>query len=76
MMPTLTRVSIVVDPPRAALNAAEWNGHAPHVTTGRARSPTTHCQPGKCQLITIETAMIGTARMREPMNRGRRCRGS
>ena len=67
---------MVVDPPRAALNAAEWNGHAPHVTTGRARIATIHCQPVKCQLMTIEIATIGTARMSEPMKRGRRWRGS
>ena len=76
MIPTLTRVSMVVDLPRAALNAAEWNGHAPQVTTGRARIATIHCQPGKCQLMTMDTATIGTARIRDPKNRGRRCLGS
>jgi hypothetical protein len=76
MMPTLTRVSMVVDPPRAALYAAEWKGQAPQVTTGRARTATIHCQPAKCQPMTIEIATIGAARISEPMKRGRRCRGS
>src|SRR5699024_7640707 len=46
------------------------------LTEDRAKTATIHCQPAKCQPMTIEIATIGTARISEPMKRGRRCRGS
>src|SRR5699024_11195395 len=75
MTTTLTRVSTVVGPPRAALYAPEGKGQAPQVATGRARIAAIHCPLAKCQPMTIEIATIGTARIIEPMKRGLRCRG-
>src|SRR5690606_4403484 len=42
--PMLMRVSMVVEPWRAVIAAARWNGHAPHTATGAASVSTSHCQ--------------------------------
>ena len=58
--PSDTSVSIVDAPCRAARNAAAWNGHAAHVTTGSESAATTHCQPVNCSAGTIDSATTGT----------------
>ena len=42
--PTLIRVSMVAAPWRRLAQAARWNGHAPHTTTGAASVSDSHCQ--------------------------------
>ena len=45
-MPSDTRVSIDVAPCRRLRQAARWNGHAHHPTTGSEQTTSTHSQPG------------------------------
>ena len=42
--PSDTSVSMVAVPWRRFAQAARWNGHAPHTTTGAARVSESHCQ--------------------------------
>ncbi|CAB4883973.1 unannotated protein [freshwater metagenome] len=42
--PTLMSVSMVAARCRRLVNAARWNGQAPHVVTGVASPRQTHCQ--------------------------------
>ena len=42
--PTEISVSIVAVACRRLSQAARWNGHAPHVTTGAASVSESHCQ--------------------------------
>ena len=44
IVPTETRVSMVVWPWRRLAQAARWNGSPPHTTTGAARAREAHCQ--------------------------------
>ena len=43
-VPTEINVSMVAAPWRRLAQAARWNGHAPHTTTGAARVSDSHCQ--------------------------------
>ena len=43
-VPIETSVSIVEVAWRRFVQAARWNGHAPHTTTGAARVRDSHCQ--------------------------------
>src|SRR5687768_12924836 len=58
--PSETRVSIVAAPCRRLVHAAEWNGHAPHTTTGAARVNASHCQYSNWTAGTIDIATTGT----------------
>ncbi len=62
--PTETRVSIVVAPCRRFVQAARWNGQAPHTTTGAASVSAAHCQLVNCQAGTIESSTTGSAEQR------------
>ena len=51
---------MVVEPWRALVHAALWNGQAPQVATGAARTSESHCQLRNCQAGTIAIAITGT----------------
>src|ERR1035438_10719396 len=54
LTPTEITVSIVAAPWRALVNAARWNGKAPHTTTGEARVRASHCQLSNCSSGTMD----------------------
>ena len=58
--PRETSVSMVVDRCRAFTAVARWNGHAAHVTTGRASSAATHPQCGNWAPGTMDITNTGT----------------
>ena len=49
-------VSIVAAPWRRLVQAARWNGQAPHTTTGAARVSDSHCQLSNCSGGTIASS--------------------
>ena len=61
-------MSMVATPCRAFAMAARWNGHAPQVATGVARTSDSQAQPGKCGGMANSTT--GTASTREIRSRG------
>ena len=69
--PTLIRVSMVAAPCRRFIQAARWNGHAPHTTTGAARVRLSHCQLSNCQGATMASTSTGTVNAVETSNRCR-----
>lgn len=71
MTPRETRVSIVEEPWRAALNAAAWKGQAAQVTTGRASAATTHCQPVNCSGGIMDSSATGSVRTAATISRRR-----
>ncbi|PQM46434.1 hypothetical protein C1Y40_03394 [Mycobacterium talmoniae] len=46
-------------------------GTAPGHGIGVVSANTSHCQPGNCQPITIDSATTGTASTADPISRGR-----
>ena len=66
-----TRVSMVAAPWRALMNAALWNGHAPHTTTGAASVSESHCQYVNCRAGIIANAMTGIDSATLPIRRFR-----
>src|SRR5699024_3029695 len=48
-VPMEMRVSMVAAPWRRLIQAARWNGQAPHTTTGAARVRESHCQYVNCR---------------------------
>ena len=69
--PTLIRVSMVAAPCRRFVQAARWNGHAPHTTTGAARVRLSHCQLSNCSGATIASTSTGTVSAVEMISRRR-----
>jgi hypothetical protein len=74
MVPIEMSVSIVAAPWRRLVQAALWNGHAPHTTTGAARVSDSHCQKVNCSAGIIAIAMTGTVKTAETISRCRRLR--
>jgi hypothetical protein len=58
-VPTLISVSIVAVPCLRFCQAALWNGHAPHSTTGVASCSDSHCQLSNCSAGIIDIASTG-----------------
>ena len=48
---------------RTLSQAARWNGHAAHVTTGAASVSDSHCQASNCSAGIIDSATTGTVRI-------------
>jgi len=71
LTPTEIRVSIVAAPWRALVNAARWNGNAPHTTTGEAKVRESHCQLSNCNTGIIDSRSTGRLRIAEITNRCR-----
>ena len=69
--PRLTSVSIVAAPCLRFNQAARWNGHAPQVTTGVARRPTTHGSTSS-----IDSTTTGTVRTAATARRTRKSSGA
>ena len=67
-------VSIVAAPWRALVQAAWWNGNAPHTTTGEAKVSASHCQLVNCSGGIMESSSTGRPRTAETINRSRRLR--
>jgi hypothetical protein len=67
-------VSIVAAPWRRFVQAARWNGHAPHTTTGAASVSDSHCQEVNCSAGTIAIATTGTVRTADTISRCRSAR--
>src|SRR5665647_3204962 len=63
--PTEINVSIVAARWRALVNAARWNGNAPHTTTGEARVRDNHCQLSNCNTGIIDRSSTGRLRTDE-----------
>ncbi len=70
-VPIEMSVSIVAAPWRRLVQAALWNGHAPHTITGAASASDAHCQYVNCSAGIIAIAMTGTVRMIEMIRRWR-----
>ena len=51
---------MVAAPCLALVNAARWNGHAPHTATGEASTSEAHCQFRNCAARTIASTTTGT----------------
>ena len=62
-------VSIVKAPCRRLTHAERWNPRPLQKSTGVVSAKATHCQPGNCHGVTIETAMTGTAMAAETTSR-------
>ncbi len=73
-VPTEMRVSIVAAPCRRLVQAARWNGSAPHTTTGAASVSESHCQASNCSAGTIAIATTGTVSTRQTSSRSRSAR--
>ena len=71
LTPTEIKVSMVAAPWRALVNAARWNGNAPHTTTGEARVRDNHCQLSNCNIGIIDSNSTGRLRTAETSNRCR-----
>src|ERR1035437_680141 len=71
LIPTEIRVSIVAAPWRALVNAARWNGNAPHTTTGEARVRASHCQLSNCNGAIIDINHTGRLRTAQITSRCR-----
>ena len=69
--PSEISVSIVAAPWRRFAQAARWNGHAPHTTTGAASVSDSHCQLSNCSGGIIAIASTGSISASET---SRRCR--
>ena len=69
--PTDTRVSIVAAPWRRLVQAARWNGSAPHTTTGEASVNASHCQLSNCSGGIIDRRRTGSVSTAETINRCR-----
>ncbi len=67
---------MVAAPCRALMNAARWNGHAPHTATGEASASEAHCQFRNCAAGTIASTTTGTASASETSSRCRSARCS
>ena len=70
-VPSEMSVSMVAVPCRRLAQAARWNGHAAHTTTGAASVSDAHCQYVNCSAGIIAIATTGTVRTAEAL---RRCR--
>ena len=70
-MPRLISVSIVAVPCLKFAQAAWWNGHAPHSTTGVAALSASHCQLSNCSAGIIETSSTGSDSSAETISRWR-----
>src|ERR1700742_246727 len=70
-VPIEISVSIVAAPCRRLVQAARWNGHAPHTTTGAANVSDNHCQLVNCSTGAIAIAITGTVNASEISNRCR-----
>ena len=51
--------------------AARWNGHAPHTTTGAASVSDSHCQLSNCSGGIIDSASTGSMSASETSRRRR-----
>src|SRR5690349_18002475 len=69
--PSEIRVSIVAAPCRRLVQAARWNGQAPHTTTGEASVNASHCQLLNCRAGIIDSSTTGTASAAEISRRWR-----
>jgi hypothetical protein len=67
-------VSMVASPWRRFVQAARWNGHAAHTTTGAASASEIHCQYRNCRGSTMASAITGTASATATSRRSRRAR--
>ena len=67
--PIETRVSIVAAPWRRLIQAARWNGQAPHTTTGAASASEAHCQYVNCRAGIIARRITGTDSTIDPISR-------
>jgi hypothetical protein len=70
--PSEISVSIVAAPCRRFVQAALWNGHAAHVTTGNASVSDAHCHDSNCKAGIIPNAITGTASTMLAISRSRR----
>ena len=59
-MPSETSVSIVAAPCRRLVQAALWNGHAAHSTTGVTRFSESHWKLSNCRAGTIASTSAGS----------------
>lgn len=71
MVPIEMSVSMVAVPCRRFVQAARWNGSAPHTTTGAARVSDSHCQLVNCSAGTIAMATTGTVSTADTISRVR-----
>ena len=62
---------MVAAPCLASVNAARWNGHAPHTATGEASTSEAHCQFRNCAAGTIASTTTGTASASDTSSRCR-----
>src|SRR5581483_194445 len=69
--PRETSVSIVAVPCLRFVQAARWNGHAAHRTTGVASCNASHCQWSNCSAGIIETSSTGSESSAEAIRRRR-----
>jgi len=69
-------VSIVAAACLRLSQAARWNGHAPHVTTGAARVRDSHCQLSNCSDGIMASATTGMASNADAVIRCRSARVS
>src|SRR3954451_21413914 len=67
-------VSMVAAPWRRLVQAAVWNGQAPHTATGAASASEIHCQYVNWKAGTIASAMTGTVSSALTINRSRSAR--
>src|SRR5699024_5263895 len=68
-VPIDTSVSMVNVPCRRLIQAARWNGQAPHTTTGAARVSESHCQLVNCSAGIMAMAITGIDRTAEMITR-------
>ena len=60
---------MVAAPWRRFIQAARWNGHAAHRTTGEASVKVSHCQFVNCSVLIIEISSTGMPRTAATMSR-------